>query len=318
MSGPRLGTGAAPGKVVLFGEHAVVYGRPAVAAVLGCGLGATVEAGEAGAVLTIPRWGKSGLVVRLADDRGIEAIARAFRIALEGVGLDAESPVRVTLAGRLPLGVGLGSSAAFAVAVLRGLADYNGVELSLEALMAGAQAVEEVFHGNPSGMDHTVVTHGGCLRFQRDQTPAFVPIRCASPVPVVIASTPRQGTTREAVDRLRARWQAQPEPHERLFDAMAEITEAGIEALAQGDLGALGALFDLNHGCLSACGVSSLENETMVHIARKAGALGAKLTGAGHGGAIVAVTPERGDEVATALLEAGFAAFRTVVGGEAR
>ncbi len=314
MSGPRLGTGAAPGKLVLFGEHAVVYGRPAVAAGLGCGLGATVEANQGGATLSIPRWGKSGLVVRLAEDRGIEAVARAFRIALQVVGLDAESPVHVTLAGRLPLGVGLGSSAAFAVSVLRGLADYQGVELSIGELMDGAQAVEQVFHGNPSGMDHTVVTHGGCLRFQRDQSPIFRPVECAEPVPVVIASTPRQGTTREAVDGVRARYEAQPGPFERLFDTIAEITEAGIEALAVGDFGALGRLFDLNHGCLNACGVSSVKNERMVNLARDAGALGAKLTGAGCGGAVVAITPDGGQAVERALLEAGFAAFQTVVG----
>ena len=314
MSGTRLGTGAAPGKLVLFGEHAVVYGRPAVAASLGCGLGATVEANDGGATLSIPRWGKSGLRVRLVEDRGIEAVARAFRIALEVVGLDAESPVHVTLAGRLPLGVGLGSSAAFAVSVLRGLADYQGADLSLEDLIEGAQAVEEVFHGNPSGMDHTVVTHGGCLRFQRTEMPVFRAIECAEPIPVVIASTPRQGTTREAVDRLRRRYEAQPKIHDRLFDTMGEIAEAGIEALAAGDIEALGRLFDLNHGCLNACGVSSVHNERMVHLAREAGALGAKLTGAGFGGAVVAITPDRGEAVEMALLEAGFAAFQTVVG----
>ena len=314
MSGPRLGTGAAPGKLVLFGEHAVVYGRPAVAASLGCGLGATVEGHQAGATLSIPRWGKSGLTVRLAEDRGIEAVARAFRIALEVVGLGPESPVHVTLAGRLPLGVGLGSSAAFAVSVLRGLADFEGVTLSIEALMEGALAVEQVFHGNPSGMDHTVVTHGGCLRFQRSQAPAFVPIACAVPVPVVIASTPRLGTTREAVEKVRGRYDAHPEPYERLFDTIAQITDAGITALGAGDFAALGRLFDLNHGCLNACGVSSVENERMVNLARDAGALGAKLTGAGCGGAVVAITPDNGDAVETALLEAGFAAFQTVVG----
>ncbi|MCA9540565.1 MAG: mevalonate kinase [Myxococcales bacterium] len=311
----HIATAAAPGKVVLFGEHAVVYGRPAVAAALGRGLGATAESSDSGPVLRIPSWGRGGLTVRPhGDRREFDAVARGFAAALTAVDLPADAPVALTLDGELPLGVGLGSSAAFGVAIVRALAAWKGQPLDDAGVLAAADQVEHVFHGTPSGLDHTVVTHGGCLRYQRGATARITPILLADPLPVVVAWTPREGTTREAVARLRARVQAHPALYDRLFDAIGEVAEAGVEALVGGDLDLLGALLDLNHGYLNACGVSSPANEQMVALARRAGAVGAKLTGAGCGGAIVALTREHPERVVRALTEAGFDAFATTVG----
>lgn len=309
MTHPRLAAGAAPGKVILFGEHAVVYGQPAVAAALGSGLGATVEPDPEGPVLLIPRWGKGGLVARPGDG-GEDAVTRGFAMALEHLDL-VGAPVRVTLDGELPLGVGLGSSAAFAVALLRALADHRGEALAQADLLSAAARVEGVFHGTPSGLDHTVVTLGGCLRYVRGTTPAFRTVQLAHSLPLVIAWAPREGTTREAVAGVRARHDALPEHFNRLFQAMGAVAEAGIAALEAGDLATLGLLLNLNHGYLNACGVSSIVNEQMVALARRHGALGAKLTGAGHGGAILALCPDQPARVARALTEAGFPALVT-------
>lgn len=314
MDHPRLATGAAPGKVILFGEHAVVYGQPAVAAALGCGLGATVEAEASGPVLAIPGWGRDGLVVRPAEGR-VDSVARGFAVALEVVGL-VGAPVRVTLDGELPLGVGLGSSAAFAVALLRALSAHRGQPLESAELLAGAAAIERVFHGNPSGLDHTVVALGGCLRYVRTAEPAFRPVRIGRPLTVVIAWTPREGSTRQAVEGLRARHTALPAQFDRLFAAMGDVAEAGIAALEAGDEATLGRLLDLNHGYLNACGVSTLANEQMVALARRHGALGAKLTGAGNGGAIVALCPDDPSQVVHAFGEAGFRALATQIGAD--
>lgn len=310
----NLAAGAAPGKVILFGEHAVVYGRPAVAAALEHGLGASAEPDDDGPTLRIPGWGKNGMVVRLAaPNKAFDAIARAYAAALDAAEL-GRPPVCLTLDGELPLGVGLGSSAAFAVAILRALADFRGRPFSPAELLEAAALVETVFHGTPSGLDHTVVADGGCLRFQKDAEPAFTPVKLPAPVPLVVAWTLRQGSTRDVVGGLRARRDAHPAPYDRLFDLMAHTAEAGIAALEAGDHAALGALFDINHGLLNACGVSNLENERMVRVARDAGALGAKLTGAGMGGAVIAVVPERPARVVGALRDAGFSAFATRVG----
>jgi mevalonate kinase len=113
---------------------------------------------------------------------------------------------------------------------------------------------------------------------------------------------------------LRKRREVQPKLYDGLLDAMGDVAEAGVEALAAGDLGQLGVLFDLNHGYLNACGVSSPENEQMVYLAREAGALGAKITGAGCGGAVVALAPDGADEIIQSLRRGGFDAFETTIG----
>ena len=306
----RAATGAAPGKVILFGEHAVVYGRPAVAAALGHGLGAIAEPTDDGPTLHIPAWGPKGLHVRLEGADGLDAIGRAFVAALDAAEV-GRPKVAVTIDGALPLGVGLGSSAAFAVSMLRALGEFRGAPFEREALLQAAASVETVFHGNPSGIDHTVIADGGCLRFQRGSEPAFRAVRLAREVPLVVAWTPREGTTREVVAGLRRRRDEMTDLYEDLFDAMGAVANAGIAALESGDLDALGQLFDLAHGYLNACGVSRVANERMVACAREAGALGAKLTGAGAGGAVVAAAPRRAHESGAALVSEGFQAFAT-------
>ena len=121
----RFATGAAPGKVILLGEHSVVYGYPAIAAALGHGLGSTVLPSDEGPVLRIPRWGQGGLEVRpIASRAGVDSMGFAFHVALNCLGLDDDVEIAVTIDGELPLGVGLGSSAAFAVCLIRGLARF--------------------------------------------------------------------------------------------------------------------------------------------------------------------------------------------------
>jgi hydroxymethylglutaryl-CoA reductase len=308
-------TGAAPGKVILFGEHAAVYGRPALAAALGRGLGATVGADPNGPVLHLPAWGQT---VRLARDAStpFESLARAFAAALDAAGLRTPEAraVAVTLDGELPPSVGLGSSAAFAVALLRALSAWSGAPLTEAALLEAAYAVEQVFHGTPSGVDHTVAALGGCLRFQRGASPPFSRVAIGAPVPLVVAFAPRHMAGRDVVAGLRARREAFPAVYERLFDAIGETTEAGAAALSAGDLPALGRLFDLDHEILRACGVSSPVNDELVALARTHGALGAKLTGAGGGGAIIALAPDAASEpLVQAFLRAGHGAFATTL-----
>ena len=313
MSRHPLAAGAAPGKVILFGEHSVVYGQPAIAAALGHGLGATVSSDHTGPWLHIPRWGASGLTVRPSEPHKGDAMCRAFGLALRAVGLELSAELAVTIDGELPLGVGLGSSAAFAVALLRGLADYASCRLVDADLLQAAGDIEAIFHGNPSGLDHTVVATGQCLHFVHDTVPSFTPIELGCALPLVISWTPRRGTTKEAVAHLNARHGAYPGEYDRLFQSMGDLAQRGADALRVGDLDYIGHLFDLNHGFLNACGVSDPTNETMVNVARSAGALGAKLTGAGRGGATIALCPHEPEAVVLRLREAGYLALFTEV-----
>jgi mevalonate kinase len=308
----RLGAGAAPGKIILLGEHAVVYGQPAIAAALSIGLGAACEAHPVPR-LRIPAWGQSGLDITL-DGSHLDAVGRAFAAILDVVDPPSRA-IQVTVDGELPLGVGLGSSAAFAVAVARAVADHAGRRLDRAQTMAAAEAAETVFHGNPSGLDHTVCTLGGCLLYRRHAEPRFTPLELARPLDAVLAWTPRAGSTRQAVEGLRRRRDAAPDMHDALFEYMGDLTRAGQDALARGDVERLGHLFNLSHGCLNACGVSTPTLEAMVHTARAAGALGAKLTGAGNGGAVIALTGGDGRRVHQAWVTAGFQAAICRIGG---
>ncbi len=266
----------APGKIILFGEHAVVYGRPALAATLDLKLRVTLKEGppERG-----PIW------------RGLEEhriLQRVFERALDFLNLQ-RPPLSASLSGELPLGVGFGSSAALSVALLKALCCWSGQMLDAEALEAGALALERIFHGDPSGLDHRTILSGGCLCREDDR---FRPLSIKQPIPLLLAWVPRHGTTRDVVSALRARYERAPDLYEGIFDHMAQLTVAGEHALVEADLPRLGLLFDLTQGLLNACGLSHPENEQMLHLARSHGALGAKLTGAGWGGAILALSEE--------------------------
>jgi mevalonate kinase len=290
--------GRAAGKVILLGEHAVVYGRPALAAGLALGLEAEVTAGSG--------------PLRVESDRpDLRDDPRPLRLAEEAVaalGLPAGDLI-VRIRSELPSGMGLGSSAALAIAVLRALAAAAGRRLGRDEELGLGRRLEGVFHGHPSGIDPAAAALGGCFRFVRGEPPAITPLRPVRPVPLVIAFGDRPRSTGAAVTGLRARWEADRARHERLFDEIAELVEEGASAAEAGDLGALGRAFDRNQEVLAALGVSAPEVEALAAAARTAGALGAKLTGGGAGGAVVALAPEP-ERVAAAL---GTQQVRTVV-----
>jgi len=274
--------GRAAGKVILLGEHAVVYGRPALAAGLPLGLEAEAVAGDGPA--------------RLESD-GYTDDPRSARLVAEAaaaVGLEPRDVV-VRVRSELPAGVGVGSSAALAVAVLRALAAAAGRRLVRDEEVAIATRLEAIFHGHPSGIDPAAAALGGCFRFVRGTPAVIAPVRPAVPLPLVIAFGARPRSTGAAVMGLRARWEAEPARHEALFDAVATTVEDGARAAEAGDLAALGRAFDRNQALLEALGVSAPEVEALVARARASGALGAKLTGGGAGGAVIALAraPER-------------------------
>ncbi len=309
---PPHAMGAAPGKVILFGEHAVVHGKPAIAAALSHGLGAVVSHRNKGkARLHIPRWGRTGLLVDAGKEEGTkaDAIARAFFKALELLEISVDLPIDVTMDGELPLGVGLGSSAAFSVALLRALASYQKRELNDSELGSLAFELESIFHGNPSGLDHSVIIHNECARFVASRPLEFRSIRLAVTLPLVVAWVPKHGTTKDAVRHVSALAQRSPQVTKRVFDLIETIVDQAVDHLEHGRLPEIGDLMNFNHGALSALGVVSSENERMVSLAREAGALGAKVTGAGFGGAMIALAPGRGDKVQAALRDHGFSAL---------
>jgi mevalonate kinase len=296
-------TGRAAGKVILLGEHAVVYGRPALAAGLGIGITVEVDAGGDGVRV------ESEQVEVAADPRPAALVAEAAA----ALGLSAPALV-ARVRSELPPGAGLGSSAAFSVAVLRALAAAAGRTLTRDEELALGRRLEKIFHGHPSGVDPAAAALGSCFRFVRGEPPTIAPLRPARPLPLVIALGARQRSTGAAVGGLRERWTADRARYERLFDEVAAVVEAGAAAATAGDLQALGEAFDRNQSLLEALGVSAPDVEAAVAASRRAGALGAKLTGGGAGGAVIALAREP-ERIATTLEVGGMRTIVLRVGG---
>lgn len=301
-----MGRGRAPGKVILLGEHAVVYGRTALAASIDRYV--AVEIARAGSLL--PSHTQNAGAAR--DAVPLPALRRAAQLA----GLELDGMTAIASAD-LPMSVGLGSSAALSVALIRALAHFAGQSLRDATVCARAFEIEKLFHGFPSGIDNTVVTYGGLIAFRRDAS--VRPLHTARPVPLVIAlgAAPRQ--TQRAVRSLRERWEARPGLYEPMFDEIDRLASDAEQAIAAGDLAGLGKLMDANHRLLQRMRISTDELDAMVALARGAGALGAKLTGGGGGGAVICVCDGDRAALMQSFMRAGWRAFSadiTQPGGE--
>ncbi|MBY0278441.1 mevalonate kinase, partial [Candidatus Binatia bacterium] len=265
----RAGRGRGAGKVILLGEHVVVHGQPAIVAGLDRGVEVTITPCDELPAL---------------DDRVVAAVQLAARL----LGLP-ETGFGVRITGDLPIGMGLGSSAALAVALLRALAVSADLDLSPETIAVHAHDIERLFHGTPSGVDSTAATHGGLLWFQAGPPAHHERLRLpGGSLPLVVVLSRTVHATAKTVGSLRERAAAAPEVYRPVFAAVGELVRAARVALEAGDRHRLGDLMTMNHGLLRACGVSTPELDAIVDAALAAGARGAKLTGAGGGGAVIA------------------------------
>lgn len=302
----------APGKIILFGEHAVVYGRPAIAAPVG--------QVRARAILTaLPREARGRVRIQ-APDVGLDAwladLPEAHPLARAVLGVFDELAVRqppachVRITSTIPVAAGLGSGAAVTVAVARVLSAFLGRPLPDERVNALAYEVEKLHHGTPSGIDNTVVTYARPVYFVRGEP--LETLRVPVPFTIVIGDTGIPSPTATAVGDVRRAWERDPERYEELFDLTGEIAHQARQAIEAGDPEALGPLMNANHARLVSMGVSSGELDCLVEAAIAAGALGAKLSGGGRGGNMIAlVRPETAQAVAEGLMQAG--AARTII-----
>lgn len=296
----------ANGKVILLGEHAAVYNRRVLAAPLPLAISASAGEGTSdGVEVSIPKWGIDRVIPHRSQqsEKGLLQIVSFILEQLDLVGCNLS--LKVT--PHIPLGVGLGSSAALAVAIIRALVIYREFDFSDDQVNALAYQCEQIAHGTPSGIDNTVATYGRFVVFQKqaDQN-KMTEINPAKPLPLVIAQTGIQGSTMAAVNRIRQAWQGNPKRYETVFDHIDDLTQSAGKAIEAGDLAELGELMNLCQGDLNALQVSSPEIETLIQIARQAGALGAKLTGGGIGGSIVVLCQEDTRSVAQAIRSSGY------------
>ena len=279
-------TAATPGKVILFGEHAVVYGRPAIAVpVTQVKATATIEAARAGRGLTILATDLARAVhVRDADPS--DPLAAIVHAVLEFAGVP-EPDANITVQSSIPIASGMGSGAAVSTSIARALAAFLGRDIDEAHLSALVYQVEKLHHGTPSGVDNTVVVYARPVYFVRGQ-----PIQTFSvkrPFTIAIGDTGVRSPTKIAVGDVRKAWEAERDRCEALFDNIGTIAEQARAAIEAGEVDKLGPLMNDNHALLREMGVSSPELERLVEAARAAGAAGAKLVGGGRGGSMIAL-----------------------------
>ena len=302
-------TASAPAKIILFGEHAVVYGRPALAVPV-TQVHADVEVTDSrdGQIwINAPDISLLSTLYSLPSDHPVAAVIHNLFFSL---GISPFPPLEIKITSTIPVASGLGSGAAVTVALVRALSSAVHRPLSDEQINSFTYEIEKLHHGTPSGIDNTVVTYAKPVYFIKGQP--IETFRVGSPFNIVIGDTGISAPTKESVGDVRKLWEVDKVKWEKVFDEVGKIVKQAKEKIENGEWRSLGVLMDANHALLREMTVSSPELDRLTEAARKAGASGAKLSGGGRGGNMIAlVEKEKAADVAEALLSAG--AKRTIV-----
>jgi mevalonate kinase len=307
------GEGIGFGKAILFNEHFVVYGVPAIVSAIGKYTIAKVNPiDKSGWVINDNRKATPKYKEEKADQQkdSINRILKKMNIDLSKEGLE------ITLDGNLYCASGIGASAASCVAIARALSKHYDMNLSDEEINYIAYEGEKGYHGSPSGIDNTASTFGGLIWFEKGDNNIMDKISPPNPIEIVMGNTGKIADTSAAVAGVRERKEKNPEKYSEVFDRAENIAYLAKDALQDEDYPELGKLMNENHKLLQQIEVSSRELDFLVKLARDNGALGAKLTGGGLGGNIIALTPGRElqEEVSNAIEKEGFQTLKTVIG----
>lgn len=281
-----MSNASAPGKIILFGEHAVVYGRPALAVPVSQ-VSVTVEIaapGRSGIWIEAPAIGLVAELNTLPSDHPVAAVIHNFFFLFH---ISPLSDLAVRIHSTIPVASGLGSGAAVTVALTRALAAHFDRPMTEEQVNAFAYEIEKLHHGTPSGIDNTVVTYAKPVYFVRGQPMETLSV--AQPFTIVIANTGVRAPTKESVAAVRRLWMQDASRWEAVFDKIGELAFTARRAIEAGEVDLLGTLMNENHALLQELTVSSPELDRLVETARRAGAQGAKLSGGGRGGNMIAL-----------------------------
>jgi mevalonate kinase len=311
-----VGKGSGFGKVILYGEHFVVHGVPGIVSAINSATDAEVTQTGNELVIRDDRKAAKGY----AEEKRLQQIESIERM-LKKIGLNPKLPLKIWLSGTLPGFSGLGASAASSVAIARAIAEELSMNVPDENINQVAYEAEKAYAGNPSGIDNTAATYGGLMWFQKNMTGGANTIERISirkPVEIIIGSTGKVANTKAMVEGVAKRKRRNPQKYDPLFKQAEALAYTGRTALKAYDLEKVGELMNENHLLLQEIEVSSRELDLLVDTARKQGAYGAKLTGGGGGGCMVALTPgeELQKKVAAAIEKEGFEVLRTKIGVE--
>jgi hydroxymethylglutaryl-CoA reductase len=297
-------------KLVLLGEHAVVYGTRALAVPIPLGVYSHVEKRAGGFLVAFAR---EGIQAEDLDSLPLP-LKKSLHFIFEHLALSPQG-FALHIRNDIPHGMGLGSSAAWAVSVIRALCDYAGRDLTEKEICHLAWEVEKTAHATPSGVDNTVATYGQPVFFKGPPQVEWEVLSIAAPLYMVVGFSHQKSFTHSTVSSLRQRQQDYGKLYRSIFAEIDRLACWGKEALARGDMQEFGVLLNLNHGLLDALGMVTPEVKKMVELCRLSGALGAKMTGSGNGGAMFALCNDTRAQlhVGKALETAGYRCFEHTV-----
>ena len=291
-----------PGKAILLGEHSVVYGRHAIAVPVPLNIRVKIEDADDGVLLMIPSWGVEYYLDKKPEER--QSFEKPAALILEKMNL-SNVGMKIEVFSDVPRGMGLGGSAVLAVSIIKALNHHYKMGLSEQEINEMAYESEKIAHGNPSGIDNTIATYGYPLIYRKGEKTLKERLQIKEPLDLVLAFSKSEGLTAKTVAHVRTQWKSNQEMYEGVFDDIDAIVLNGIQAIQENDLKQLGELMNFNQGLLNTLQVSTPELERMIYIARDAGAFGAKLTGGGGGGAMIAVS-DNPEEIIEAFDNEGF------------
>lgn len=310
-----MGSGYGFGKTIVFGEHFVVYGLPAIASAITSKTTAEAKRIEGNAYRLIDNRPETPGYKENKKEQQLDSVKRIF----EFLGINPEeSPVEIVLGGNLTAASGVGASAASCAAIARALNEEFSLGLNDEQINRAAYEGEKGYHGTPSGIDNTAAVYGGLIWFKKnleggENTIERIKIK---PVEIVLGNTGITSNTTGVVADVRKKKEENPREFDKIFKNYERIASEALEAFKKNNIERIGILMNENHKLLQKIGVSCKELEQLVEIARENGAIGAKLTGTGRGGLMLALTPgkELQEKVARAIEESGKSVFRTKIG----
>lgn len=275
---------SAPGKIVLFGEHSVVYGQPAIAApVFGVKSTTTIKKADEFSIQ---------LMNQVKKEKAMKAIKLTVENTLQTLN-QTDANFKLNIDSQVPIASGMGSGAAVGVSVIRAMSKYFQKDLSNQQISEIDYKTEQFLHTHPSGIDNTVIAHEQAILFQKGK---MQPITIGKPMLIMIANTGIRSSTKAALEHVHNQWEKDPEKYETYFEKAGRIAREGKKAIEKGQLERIGQLMTEFQEFYRQIDMSHPENEKLVQAALDKGALGSKISGKGRGGCVIALTEEENRE----------------------
>ncbi|RLG79622.1 MAG: mevalonate kinase [Thermoprotei archaeon] len=275
----------APAKVILFGEHFVVKGKPAIATAVDLYAETCIEESE-DYIVESKQLGLKFSIFGTSIPPSLLQFRKAAELVMNLAG--STRGFHAVVDSEIPVAAGMGSSASTIVSFIHALLSFYGFKPELSLVNKMAFEAEKIVHGKPSGIDNIVATYGGTLYYKKGQIERL-DVKWPRSLSIVVVDTGVKRSTKSIVREVLDLYEAHPSIMSKLYDVAEELVNEARRRLVEGDFTSLGQLININQGLLSAIGVSSREIEEIVYRLRSLGAIGSKLSGAGRGGVVYGV-----------------------------